>query len=139
MGNERWIAYSSNETGREEVYVRPFPDVDSGRVPVSIDGGRNPQWAHSGHELFFVDIQLRLIAAQVETDPDLRVTGRDPLFTLGGQFYIPTDPGDDFYDVAPDDQAFMMARPAGVSSGRDLPDLILVQNFFEELRQVVPE
>ena len=131
----RWIAYSSNETGREEVYVRPFPDVDSGRVPVSIDGGRNPQWAHSETELFFVDRQLRLIAAQFETDPDFRVVGRNPLFTLGAQLYVPNDPGDDFYDVAPDDETFMMARPAGASLGRYLPDFILVQNFFEELRQ----
>ena len=49
----RWIAYASDETGRYEIYVRPFPDVSAGRWQVSIDGGRSPHWAHSGQELFF--------------------------------------------------------------------------------------
>ena len=44
----RWLAYVSNEAGREEIYVRPFPDADSGRWLVSTDGGVEPVWAHSG-------------------------------------------------------------------------------------------
>lgn len=49
----RWIAYASDEAGRYEIYVRPFPDVSAGRWQVSINGGRAPRWAHSGRELFF--------------------------------------------------------------------------------------
>ena len=49
----RWIAYDSDETGREEVYVRPFPDVEGGRWQVSTAGGREPIWARSGRELFY--------------------------------------------------------------------------------------
>ena len=59
----RWLAYSSDESGREEVYVRPFPDVDSGRVPISTGGGSNLRWANSGTELFFVDADRRMNAA----------------------------------------------------------------------------
>ena len=48
----RWLAYQSNESGQEEIYVRPFPDVDAGRWPVSTGGGSRPLWARSGEELF---------------------------------------------------------------------------------------
>ena len=52
--NDRWLAYVSNNTGRDEVYVRPFPpDAESGLVQVSTDGGRGPVWAHNGRELFY--------------------------------------------------------------------------------------
>ena len=117
----RWLAYSSNETGRGEVYVRPFPDVESGRVPISINGGRNPQWAHNGTELFFVDGQGRMVAAQVQTEPGFRVVSREPLFTLGAELYVPGDATDDFYDIAPDDNAFLMARSGGAVSSDDRP------------------
>ncbi len=49
----RWLAYDSNESGREQVYVRPFPDVDKGRWQVSTGGGNQPRWARNGRELFF--------------------------------------------------------------------------------------
>src|SRR5206468_1237916 len=52
--DERWIAYASDESGRYEVYVRPFPDVNGGRWQVSQEGGGAPRWAHSGHELFYL-------------------------------------------------------------------------------------
>ena len=49
----RWIAYSTNESGRSEVYVRPFPNVDDGRWRISRDGGYGPVWGRSTQELFF--------------------------------------------------------------------------------------
>jgi len=51
----RWLAYTSNESGRREVYVRPFPDAAEGRYQVSTAGGDTPWWSRDGHELFFVD------------------------------------------------------------------------------------
>ncbi|MFQ5859694.1 MAG: WD40 repeat domain-containing protein, partial [Anaerolineae bacterium] len=48
----KWLAYASDESGRREVYVRPFPNVADGRWQISTDGGRSPLWAHSGRELF---------------------------------------------------------------------------------------
>jgi hypothetical protein len=55
----RWLAYVSNESGRNQVFVRPFPRVDDARWQVSRDGGKNPIWAHSGRELFFRPVHLR--------------------------------------------------------------------------------
>ena len=65
----RWLAYSSNETGRHEIFVRPFPDVDAGKWQVSTGGGIQPVWAHNGRELFFADPETReLKAADVHDD-----------------------------------------------------------------------
>ncbi len=138
----RWLAYSSNESGREEVYARPFPDVNSDRVQVSTNGGSNPRWANSGTELFFVDSERNMNAAQVEAASELRVLERQVLFPLVtdlvGYDASISDGGDDFYDVEAGDQRFLMGRVVGTADNADGPRLILVQNFFEELRQVVP-
>ena len=80
--DSRLLAYTSTETGSTEVFVRPFPDVDSGRWQVSTAGGMMPEWAHSGRELFFVDGSRALVAAQVETDSGFQVGEKETLFTL---------------------------------------------------------
>jgi len=131
----RWLAYSSNRTGRSEVYVSPFPNVDSGRVQVSRDGGQGPLWAHSGSELFFMDAERGLVAAEVETDPGFRVLQRVTLFTLGAEYGV-RPAGVDFYDVAPDDQRFVMLRLAVQTEDGD-SRFILVQNFFQVLEERV--
>ncbi len=127
----RWLAYTSDRTGRPEVYVSPFPNVDSRRVPVSTAGGFAPRWAHNGRELFFVN-DGALVAAVYETEPEFRVLQRETLFPLptGG----PMLEGFDFYQVAPDDQRFLMpSLRADAASGAEY---ILVQNFFEELKEL---
>src|SRR6266571_8027514 len=50
----RWVAYQSNQSGRDEIYVRPFPDVNAGRWQVSTGGGAKPLWARNGRELFYL-------------------------------------------------------------------------------------
>jgi eukaryotic-like serine/threonine-protein kinase len=51
----KWLAYTSDETGRFEVFVRPFPDVGSGKWQVSTAGGASPEWSQRGDELYFLD------------------------------------------------------------------------------------
>ena len=133
----RWLAYTSNETGSDEVYVRPFPDVNTGRWQVSTEGGVMPVWAYSGRELFFVDRGRGLVAAEINPDSGSMVGEKETLFTLPGLYQIGT--GNTLYGVTPDDQRFLMAR-AYQDNEREAFDsqLILVQNFFEELRQRVP-
>jgi serine/threonine-protein kinase len=134
----RWLAYSSNETGRHEVFVRPFPNVDAGKWQVSIGGGTNPVWAHNGEELFFADpANYEIKVARFTTGPvRFQVVERTTLFDLvPGQFYFPANGNNDFFDVALDDERFLMARNFG-SDGS--VSLVLVQNFFEELKRVVP-
>ena len=127
------MAYSSDETGRNEVFVRTFPDVDSLKRQVSTQGGIKPLWAHSGSELFFVNKNGELVAATVEREGGFRVVGQETLFTI--PLSSPFDANIDFYDVAPDDQRFLMARRVQRDDRVGTPELILVRSWFEELKQ----
>jgi len=142
----RWLAYISNETSRYEVYVRPFPDVESGKWRVSTDGGIMPAWAHSGSELFFVSwpppTRVDFIAVEFDTEFDPNSSG-SPLGEKETLFPVPPWPlgnvARTLYGVTPDDQRFLAARVQG-SAGDDtfVSELILVQNWFEELKERVP-
>ena len=75
----QWIAYESNETGRDEIYVQRFP-AGGDRVQVSTDGGRQPAWSRDGRELVFRQVDT-MLAAAMTTGPDARVGRPAPLFT----------------------------------------------------------
>ncbi len=135
--NGRWLAYTSDRTGQREVYVRPFPNVDSTRITVSRAGGQNPLWAHSGSELFFVDAERRLVAAEVEADSVFRVLRSETLFNATG---YARGFGTDTYDIGPDDERFLMLRASGPSGDTDGGGrFILVENWFTELRERLGE
>jgi hypothetical protein len=125
----RWMAYTSgaSATNRPEVFIRPFPGGDA-LYPVSTDGGRGPQWAHSGRELFFRSPDGDLMVVDVDADPadGLRLSSPRVLFRRVRNF------GANF-EIFPDDQSFLVTEPVG--EGRQH---ILVLNFFEELKRRVP-
>jgi eukaryotic-like serine/threonine-protein kinase len=124
----RWLAYDSDETGRMEVHVRPFPDTKTASHEVSIGGGASPRWSRDGRELFFVDEHLDLIAVPVTLSPTFSAGTPHRLFAASA--YLPASYP---FDVSPDGRRFLMSRPVGGGSAR--PDeLILVQNAFEELK-----
>jgi serine/threonine-protein kinase len=126
----RWLAYVSDESGRWEVYVRPFPDVDAGRWQISVRGGGAPAWAHSGQELFYMSEQ-RLMAVDVVTTPTFAPGQEKVLFSVAGYFNSGTRSG---YDMTADDQRFLMIQDEeALVEG----DLVIVQNFFEELKAKV--
>ncbi|MDH3270282.1 MAG: protein kinase [Gemmatimonadota bacterium] len=130
-----WIAYESTETGRDEVYVRPFPNAQDGKWQVSTNGGINPKWAHSEGELFFINGNGELVAAQVQTEAGFRVGERRTLFSMAERF-LNGQPNYASWDVGPDDQRFMMLQIGG-AEGDGRSKLIVVQNFFHELEQRV--
>ena len=137
--NGRWLAYTSDSTGQREVYVVPFPDVDStDPVSVSLDReGQNPLWAHSGRELFFVDAQRGLVVAEVEVDSVFGVLSYETLFTLGPNLIVLE--GVDSHDIGPDDERFLMLRLSsgfGGDSGAGTR-FTLLQNWFTELLERV--
>jgi serine/threonine-protein kinase len=133
----RWLAYTSNESNRWEVYVRPFPDVESGRWQVSTDGGRTPKWSHDGDELFFLDNSNRFVAVAVETDGGFRANIPQVLFTVPP--YIETVDLSFPYDVALDDERFvMLSFDVGDDDDRPGPRAVLVQNFAAELQARIP-
>jgi serine/threonine-protein kinase len=132
--DSRWIAYASMETGRWEVFVRPFPDVNGGKWQVSTEGGQQPLWAHNGRELFFFDVQRNIVAASVETEPRFRVVERTVLFRLGTEYWDVGSGGT--WDITADDERFLLAR--SVSSNEAVQtQIVLVQNWFEELEEIM--
>lgn len=131
----RWIAYESTETGRDEIYVRPFPDAQGGKWQISTSGGINPKWAHSEEEIFFVNGDGELVAAQVQTAGAFRVGERRTLFSMAERL-LHGQPNYTSWDVAPDDQRFIMLQVGG-GGGDGGSRLVVVQNFSRELRERV--
>jgi serine/threonine protein kinase len=123
----RWLAYSSDESGTPEVYVRPFPDVSGGKWQVSLNGGTGPVWAHSGRELFYVNGRTEMVSTAVHPGPTFSVGEPKVLFSAADLTLTPTFP---LYDVAPDDKRFVTIR--STAAGMET-EVILVQNWFQEL------
>jgi serine/threonine-protein kinase len=104
--NGRWIAYSSDESGRDEVYVRPFPGP-GGRIQVSTEGGIEPAWHPNGRELFFRS-GTGLLAVGVQSGESFRIVGpattviEGPYYSYGWQRQ---------YDVYPDGNRFLLLKP----------------------------
>ncbi len=129
----RWIAYQSDESGRAEVYVRPYPNVNAGRWPVSTRGGTRPVWSRDGRELFYLDVERRMTMVPVQTESSFGVGSAQMLFDT--RSFSPVGVGRNF-DVSPDGTRFLMVKdlPLPIEAKR----LIVVQNWFEELKRLVP-
>ncbi len=125
----RWLAYVSSETGRREVWVRSFPDVEAGRWQISVRGGTEPVWAHSGQELFYKS-RGNLMVVGVQTDPTFATLEVRELFSTQGYYPFVVH---HTYDVTADDQRFVMIRRQAQAT-RGATELIMVENFFEELK-----
>jgi serine/threonine protein kinase/Tol biopolymer transport system component len=128
----RWLAYVSNESGRYEIYVQPYPGP-GGKWEISTDGGTEPAWNHNGRELFYRSGN-KMMAVDIVTQPSF-AAGKPRMLFQGPYERSPaTSPN---YDVAPDGQRFLMLKPA--DTGESAPTRInVVLNWFEELKRRVP-
>ena len=126
-----WPAYESNASGQFEVYVRPFPDVDSGRWQVSTEGGVTPLRAPDGRELFYVaPVGGPMMAVTVQTDATFALGNPEVLFEENYHF---GGLGRN-YDIAPDGRRFLMIKAGGGSDGTGAaPSIIVVENWLDEL------
>jgi Tol biopolymer transport system component/predicted Ser/Thr protein kinase len=128
----RWMAYVSDESGRYEVYVQPYPGP-GGKWQISTDGGTEPVWNPNGRELFYRSSD-KMMAVDIATQPAFTV-GK-PRMLFAGQ-YQPTPVTFPNYDVSPDGQRFLMLKP--IEQSQAAPNQInVVLNWFEELKQKVP-
>jgi Tol biopolymer transport system component/tRNA A-37 threonylcarbamoyl transferase component Bud32 len=133
-----WLAYQSNKSGRDEIYVRPFPNVENREWMVSIDGGKQPLWARNGRELFYVskDTMMRVT---VTTDPTFAAAIPRKLFANGSALNPPSGGGvGRMYEASTDGQRFLMLKESGATEAPRPARMTLVQNWFEELKRVVP-
>ena len=130
----RWLAYQSNENGRFDIYVRPFPDVDGGIWNVSASGGQYPVWSGDGSEIFILagDSVMAVPITAGET-----FIWDNPAFLFRGAFSA-DDPIYRSYDVASDGRFLMRKRSAARSGGVTGTEMVAVFNWFEELKARVP-
>ncbi|HZI30180.1 MAG TPA: hypothetical protein VFD64_18585, partial [Gemmatimonadaceae bacterium] len=127
----KWLAYESTEAGSPEVFVRPFPDTESGKWQVSTNGGFAPLWSREGRELFFVNSRREMIAVTVAPGPSLQLGERKILFTLPNDVYGGGPENYTPYDVARDGRFLMMRLRQGDSLS---VRVLVVENFTEELK-----
>ena len=131
--DDRWLAYVSDESGEEEVYVRRFPDLNS-RLQVSVAGGNEPKWSTDGRELFYRNGSSMMSVAISARGEELEA-GR-PEFLFEGPYatgHYGGNPGTN-YDVAGDGR-FLMILP---DSAKNPARLHVVLNWAEELKRLVP-
>jgi Tol biopolymer transport system component/predicted Ser/Thr protein kinase len=121
----KWVAYESNETGRNEIYASPFPRP-GGKSQVSTEGGTQPRWNRNGRELFFRSAN-KMIAVDVETGAAFRAGAPKMLFEK-----VASD-----YDVAPDGKRFLMLKPSATAAD-STSELHVILNWFDDLRRRVP-
>jgi serine/threonine-protein kinase len=137
----RWLAYESNESGQYQIYVRPFPTVNAGRWQVSTNGGRQPLWARSGEELFYLDPTGSIMRVSVAKNA-ASFTAAAPVKLVGGTgyYYAWNDVNRGrTYDVSADGQRFVRIKPGSdADRGNDLKRFVIVQNWAEELKRLVP-
>jgi eukaryotic-like serine/threonine-protein kinase len=133
----RWLAYQSDESGRDEIYVRPFPNVNDGQWQVSTAGGTRPLWARSGRELFFLDSANLLHAVSVTTSPAF--SALSPVKVLSAAYFVAQPIAGRSYDVSPDGKRFLMIKDARPdTSATEFPAMVLVLNWLDELKGRLP-
>jgi eukaryotic-like serine/threonine-protein kinase len=133
-----WIAYVSDESGRLEVYVQPFP-VSQGRWQISNEGGTEPLWARDGKELFYRSVTPGSQTSQawsvdVQTGSGFSASRPRLLFEQSGYALRIPIRG---WDISPDGKRFLMVKLEERKS-QPLTEMVLVQNWFEELRRLAP-
>jgi serine/threonine protein kinase/Tol biopolymer transport system component len=124
------LAYVSDESGRYEVYVQPYPGP-GGKWQISTEGGTEPVWNRNGRELFFRSGD-KMMAVDIATQP--RFSAGRPRVLFEGP-YIPTPYTFPNYDVSPDGQRFLMLKPSDQGAPTQI---IVVLNWFEDLKRRVP-
>jgi Tol biopolymer transport system component len=128
--NGKWIAYTSNETRRQEIYVRPFPSGD-GVWPISVNGGTFARWSSDGTELFYMSATSlgKLMSVKVNpAGPTFEYGEPTALFDSG---YVNFTHGLNYhtYAVSPDGQRFLIPRPEGGEEGAAATPVTVVVNW----------
>ena len=135
----RWIAYQSDESGQWDIYVRPFPDVDEDQTLVSRAGGVMPLWSRDGRELFYLEQgpPTSLMSVFIEAS--------ETVFSLGARTPLLDWPyrgviwgAGRTYDVSPNGQRFLAIKELQGGSEAGRPQIIIVENWFDELTRLAP-
>ena len=127
--DNQWMAYQSDLSGRMEIYVRPFPNVEGGQTLISTSGGTEPLWAPDGREIFYRSADNKLMSVAVTGRRELVAEKSKLLFDMASYAtFIGRN-----YDITPDGKRFVMVKapPASAQSS-----LTIVLNWIEELKRI---
>ena len=130
--DSRWLAYVSNEQGEPEVFVRPFPNANGGKWQISSGGGSAPLWSHDGREIFYVS-GGKMNAVAIHPGPPFSSDPPRALFQIPDRVRAGS-PARGTFSISPDDQRFLMVRENSWAEMAGTPTLVVVENFFDELR-----
>ena len=131
----RWLAYESDSSGRFEIYVRPFPNVDAGQWLISTAGGTRPLWAPKTRELFYVAPGGALMASRVDARDGVW-RAASPTKVVDGPYATEGVRDRRTYDVSPDGRRFLVIKRS--ANEATAPQIIVVQHWLEELKRLVP-
>ncbi len=126
----RWIVFTSNQSGQDEIYVKPYPS-EGGMIQISMNGGREPLWARDGSELFYRNGD-KMMVVSFQTEPTLKA-GAPTLLFEGTYVYSPFSWAS-YYDISPDGERLLMIKQEEGEPGQ----INVVLNWFEELKRLVP-
>jgi serine/threonine-protein kinase len=130
----RWVAYGADQTGRFEIYVTALQDPSS-RIPISIEGGREPLWARNGNELFYWTRDgTNLMVVDIDAKPAFHASRPRVLMSTVSHSSSTVKRN---YDISPDGQSFLIVQPE-MSKLAPCAQLSLVMNWFEELKHQAP-
>jgi len=131
----RWLAYSSNESGQDEVYVRPFPRRAGVGIPVSAGGGNAPVWAPDGSALYYTGSSGELMLVPTTLSPGFTAGRPQPLFTVTSVYRMSGTAT--AYDIHPEGRRFIMVSEPDAEVPRAQINIVL--NWFDELRRIAAE
>jgi len=131
----RWIAYRSDESGNNEIWVQSFPDGAKSRYQISAGGGSYVLWSKNRRELFYETPDHRIMVVDYREDGDAFIAAKPRLWSERQIFY----PGVWNLDLAPDGKRFaVLTAPDAASSGRSSFHVTMLFNYFDELKRMIP-
>jgi serine/threonine-protein kinase len=123
----RWLAYSSDESGTFEVYVRPFPETAGAKWQVSTAGGAQPTWSSTGRELLYINGKNEMVSAQIPPGATFSVGAQRVMFSVQQFAAVGAVPA---FWLAPDDRRFMMLREGEAGQAGEL---VVAENWVQQV------
>jgi dipeptidyl aminopeptidase/acylaminoacyl peptidase len=134
--NGRWVAYFSDHTGNQEIYVTPFPGPGP-RLRVSTAGGGNVRWSRDGREIYFVLYQENHLMAVTAEEAGGTLHLGAPRQIYDG--WLGSHPARPVYDVHPDGKRFLVIKRLPQDAGQDPSHVVIIFDWAEELGRILRE
>ena len=132
----RWMSYLSNESGRFEVYVRPFHNSAGGKWLISTNGGTYSYWSRDGRALYYLALDLRIMVVEYTATGESFTAGTPRVWSETP--VRATAPGFQALDLAPDGKRFAVLPSEVAADEKGSVHATFLLNFFDELDRRLP-